>query len=175
VAILGILNGCRRSRDLERFAHRHHSDLSSVLGLIFKPAPAGTHLPLPVRQGPPAGVLLLYEKASPTQKPDGYSLRSAYKWLARYRTGGVAALADRRSVRRTQRRTLDPHQLQQAIDLRHQRCTLRRIARALSAPLATVGRLVKGLGLGRLKNLDPKPPVRRYQWEKPGDMIHVDI
>jgi len=105
----------------------------------------------------------------------GISLRTAYKWLSRFRAGGVAALADRRSVRRTQRRTLDPQQLQQAVDLRHQRCTLRRIARALCAPLSTVGRLMKGLGLGRLKNLDPKRLVRRYQWERPGDMIHVDI
>ncbi len=31
----------------------------------------------------------------------GISLRCAYKWLARYRSGGVASLADRRSVRRT--------------------------------------------------------------------------
>ena len=31
----------------------------------------------------------------------GISLRSAYKWLARSRDGGVTALADRRSVRRT--------------------------------------------------------------------------
>jgi hypothetical protein len=30
------------------------------------------------------------------------------------------------------------------------------------------------LGMGRLRNLDPKPPVRQYQWEKPGGMIHVD-
>ena len=30
------------------------------------------------------------------------------------------------------------------------------------------------LGLGRLRNHDPKTTVRRYQWEKPGDMIHVD-
>jgi len=29
----------------------------------------------------------------------GISLRTAYKWLARYRAGGTAALADRRSVR----------------------------------------------------------------------------
>lgn len=28
----------------------------------------------------------------------GFSLRSAYKWLARFRDGGAAALADRRSV-----------------------------------------------------------------------------
>jgi transposase len=58
----------------------------------------------------------------------GISVRTAYKWLARYRAGGVAALVDRRSVRRTQRRTLDPQQLQRAVHLRHERCTLRRVA-----------------------------------------------
>jgi len=31
----------------------------------------------------------------------GISLRTAYKWLARFRQGGSAALADRRSARRT--------------------------------------------------------------------------
>jgi len=30
------------------------------------------------------------------------------------------------------------------------------------------------MGLGRLRNLQPKEPVRRYQWAQPGDMIHVD-
>jgi transposase InsO family protein len=104
----------------------------------------------------------------------GISLRSTYKWLARFRQGGSAALADRRSVRRTQRRTLDPQQLQQAVELRHQRCTLRRIAKALKAPLATIGWVINALGLGRLRNLEPRKPVQRYQWERPGDMIHVD-
>ena len=104
----------------------------------------------------------------------GISIRSAYKWLARYRSGGAAALVDRRSVRRTQRRTLDPQQQQQATALRHERCTMRRIAKALAAPLSTVGRLLKALGLGRLRNLQPKEPVRRYQWPQAGNMIHVD-
>jgi len=104
----------------------------------------------------------------------GISLRTAYKWLARFRAGGPAALVDRRSVRRTQRRTLDPQQLQQATALRHERCTMRRIARALAAPLSTTGRWLKSMGLGRLRNLQPKEPVRRYQWAQPGDMIHVD-
>ena len=49
----------------------------------------------------------------------GISLCCAYKWLARHRSGGAASLADRRSVRRTQRRTLDPQQHQQAVALRH--------------------------------------------------------
>jgi len=72
-------------------------------------------------------------------------------------------------------RPLDPQQLQQAIELRHQRCTLRRIARLLVAPLYTVERTLKAMDLGRLKHLQPPEPVRRYQWDQPGDMIHVDI
>jgi transposase len=93
----------------------------------------------------------------------GISLRSAYKWLARYRAGGTVALVDRRSVRRTQRRTLDPRQQQQARTLHHERCTMRRIAKDLTAPLSTVGRWLIAIGLGRLRNLQPTEPVRRYQ------------
>ena len=81
----------------------------------------------------------------------------------------------RRAVRRTQRRTLDPQQLQQAVDLRHQRLHLRHIARLLRAPFSTVARALSRLGLGRLRNLEPKPPVQRYEWERPGDLIHVDV
>ena len=33
---------------------------------------------------------------------------------------------------------------------------------------------MKRLGLGQLKNLEPKKPVVRVQWERPADMIHVD-
>jgi len=88
----------------------------------------------------------------------GISLRTAYKWLARCRSGGVAALVDRRSGRRTQRRRLDPQQLEQVVDTPHQCCTLRSIARLLAAPLSTVGRTLKAMGLGHLKYLEP--PVR---------------
>jgi transposase InsO family protein len=106
---------------------------------------------------------------------NGISLRCAYRWLARYRLGGVASLADRPSARRTQRRTLDPQQVQHAVDLRHQRLYLRHIARLLQAPFSTVARALSRLGLGRLRNLDPKPPVQRYEWVRPGELIHIDI
>ena len=105
----------------------------------------------------------------------GISLRCAYKWLARYRSGGVAALADRRSVRRTQRRTLDPNPLQHAVELRHQRLHRRHIARLLAAPFSTVARALNRLGLGWLRNLEPKPAVQRYVRETPGDLIHIDV
>ena len=37
----------------------------------------------------------------------GISVRTAYKWLTRFRSGGASSLLDRRSVCSTQRRTLD--------------------------------------------------------------------
>jgi transposase len=94
----------------------------------------------------------------------GISLRTAYKWLARFRSGGAAALVDRRSVRRSQRLTLNPEQQQQASALRHERCTMRRIAKALAVPLSTTGRWLKSMGLGRIRNLQAKELVRRCQW-----------
>jgi transposase len=105
----------------------------------------------------------------------GISLRCAYKWLARYRSGGAASLADRRSVRRTQRRMLDPQQQQHAVELRHQRLHLRHIARLLVAPFSTVARVLNRLGLGRLRNLEPKLPIQRYERDRPGDLIHIDV
>ena len=36
VVVLGILSGCRSSRDLEAFAKRHREALNQVLGLEFK-------------------------------------------------------------------------------------------------------------------------------------------
>ena len=68
---------------------------------------------------------------------EGISLRCAYKWLARYRSGGPTSLADRRSIRRQQRLTLDPQRLQRAVELRHERLHLRHIARLLAAPFST--------------------------------------
>ncbi|MEB3321215.1 MAG: ISAs1 family transposase, partial [Synechococcaceae cyanobacterium] len=40
VAVLGILSGCRSSRDLERFARRHREALNQALGLDFKRWPS---------------------------------------------------------------------------------------------------------------------------------------
>ena len=40
VAVLGILSGCRSSRDLEAFARRHREALNEALGLDFKRWPS---------------------------------------------------------------------------------------------------------------------------------------
>ena len=61
------------------------------------------------------------------------------------------------------------------MDLRHLRLHLRHIARLLKAPFSSVDRALSRLGLGRMRNLELKPPVQRYEWEHKGDLIHIDI
>ena len=52
---------------------------------------------------------------------------------------------------------------------------LRHIARLLADPFSTVARALNHLGLGRLRNLEPKPPVERYERQTSGDLIHIDV
>jgi transposase InsO family protein len=40
---------------------------------------------------------------------------------------------------------------------------------------ATVSRVLKRLGLNKLSALDPAEPVRRYERDRPGELIHIDI
>lgn len=53
--------------------------------------------------------------------------------------------------------------------------TYRHISQELGIAVSTVARLLKRLGLNRLANLEPAPPVVRYQFEHPGDLLHLDI
>jgi transposase InsO family protein len=59
--------------------------------------------------------------------------------------------------------------------LRRQRMTGPAIARALGMARSTVGAVLRRLGLGKLKALEPKPDVVRYERAAPGEMIHLDI
>ena len=42
-------------------------------------------------------------------------------------------------------------------------------------PGSTVGAVLCRLGLGRLSALKPKPKIIRYEREKPGQLIHINI
>jgi transposase InsO family protein len=105
----------------------------------------------------------------------GVCPRTVRKWVGRYRSEGLAGLQDRSSR---------PHRLhrptpQAAIDrieaLRRQRLTGRAIAAEAGVSPATVSRALRRLGLNRLSALDPAEPPRRYQRERPGELIHIDI
>jgi len=104
----------------------------------------------------------------------GVSVRTAYKWLARYRDEGRAGLADRRSrPRRIPRRT--PERLVRRVErLRRRRMTSTEISIRTSMPLSTVSLVLRRLGLHRLSRLEPEVPVQRYERERPGELLHLD-
>jgi transposase InsO family protein len=103
----------------------------------------------------------------------GVSERTVRKWLARWRAGGEPSLNDRRAAPAPQRR-LPPEQIAAIEALRRKRLTSPVIARRLGLPLSTVGSVLRRLGLGRLKSLDPPAPVVRYQRQRPGELVHID-
>jgi hypothetical protein len=49
------------------------------------------------------------------------------------------------------------------------------VAAELGISQATVSRILRRLGLNMLSALEPAEPVRRYERERPGEMIHIDI
>jgi hypothetical protein len=59
--------------------------------------------------------------------------------------------------------------------LRRKRHTGQQIADELGLSPATVSRILWRLGLNRLAALEPAEPVRRYERDRPGEMIHIDI
>ena len=101
------------------------------------------------------------------------SERTVYKWLARWRSGGDAALQDRSSRPRRQHGLSKQH-LAAIEGLRRQRMTSPAISGALGVPVSTVTLALRRLGLNRLKALDPIEPLVRYERQRPGELIHID-
>jgi hypothetical protein len=59
--------------------------------------------------------------------------------------------------------------------LRRQRWTGAEIAKTLQLAPSTVARYLRRCRLARLRALEPPPPVQRYQWAHPGDLLHLDV
>jgi transposase InsO family protein len=105
----------------------------------------------------------------------GLSTTSVRRWWKRYQVEGVAGLENRSSRPHRSPRRLPRYRRRQIQRLRQQRWSSLRIAEALGLPLATVVQTQRRLGLARLRVLDPKPPVRRYERRVPGALVHLDI
>ena len=105
----------------------------------------------------------------------GVADKTVRKWRDRHLSDGPVGLQDRSSR---------PHRLhrptaQAVVDrieaLRRQRLTGQAIAAEVGVSPATVSRILKRLGLNRLRALEPAEPPRRYQRDRPGELIHIDI
>ena len=105
----------------------------------------------------------------------GVTVRTVRKWRDRFASEGEAGLADRSSRPRHSPARTDAA-IESAIEaLRRQRLTGPAIARRLGLAVSTVGAVLRRRGLGRLEALEPRPPVIRYERERPGELIHIDI
>jgi len=105
----------------------------------------------------------------------GVCPRTVRKWVERFRAEGVAGLRDRSSRPHRLHRPTPPETVTRIEVLRRQRWSGAQIARETGVSKATVSRILRRLGLNRLRALEPAEPVRRYEREHPGELIHIDI
>ncbi|MGW7462532.1 leucine zipper domain-containing protein, partial [Streptomyces sp. NPDC054797] len=103
---------------------------------------------------------------------------TAQRWADRYRTLGVTGMHDRssrphhsprRTPTRTERRIIKIRVLR--------RWGPARISGLLRIPASTVHRVLTRYRIARLTHLDRATGtvIRRYEREKPGELVHVDI
>ncbi|MEU1000241.1 IS481 family transposase [Streptomyces tibetensis] len=108
----------------------------------------------------------------------GISRVTAHKWVRRWRIEGEQGLYDRSSRPRT-----TPHRTPATTEA--QVCRLRqdrklgpaRLGPILGLPASTTHRILVRHGLNRLAFLD-RPTgqvIRRYERERPGELVHVDV
>ena len=106
----------------------------------------------------------------------GISRRTACKWISRYKLDGNEGLQDRSSRPHRSPNKLAENCERAILQLRREfGMTARTIAKILSIARSTVSHILKYYGWNRLENFNKKEPVIRYEREKPGDMIHIDI
>ena len=129
----------------------------------------------------PIGRERLVQQVESGQTPEtaarsaGVCPRTVRKWLARFRSEELAGLQDRSSRPHRLHRPTPASTVERIEALRRQRFTGHQIARDLGVSPATVSRVLRRLGLNRIAVLEPAEPVRRYERERPGELIHIDI
>jgi transposase InsO family protein len=104
----------------------------------------------------------------------GISVRTARKWLARWRAEGELGLIDRSSAPRSVANKTDETRIACIAALRRLRMTGPEIADVLGMALSTVSGILSSINMGRLGRLGLEP-AQRYERARPGELIHIDI
>ncbi|MCX4406829.1 MULTISPECIES: IS481 family transposase [unclassified Streptomyces] len=103
---------------------------------------------------------------------------TAQRWADRYRLSGEAGMADRTSRPHSSPRRTPTRAERRIIKVRVlRRWGPARIAHLLGLVPSTVHRVLTRYGLARLAHLDRATGrvIRRYEHDKPGELVHVDI
>ncbi len=105
----------------------------------------------------------------------GISEKTCAKWHSRYRAEGEAGLADRSSRPKRVPHETPEDRVEAIAALRRIRSTGAEIAEMLQMPISTVSLVLRRIGLGKLSRLEPPEPPNRYEKQRPGELIHIDI
>lgn len=104
----------------------------------------------------------------------GVHRSTVYRLMARHDEGGWAALRDRRPVPVRQPRRSPAELEARILNARAaSRSGPRRLGAILGIPASTVAKVLARAGASRLPRA-PRPPVVRYERERPGELLHVD-
>src|SRR5262249_57175809 len=93
-------------------------------------------------------------------------------WVPRAAAGDAA---DRSCRPRRSQRAISAALMVEIQRLRHLGWTGAQIAEVVQVSRATVARTLSQLGLARLEALAARPPRVRYEWPRPGQLLHLDI
>jgi transposase InsO family protein len=101
--------------------------------------------------------------------------KTVAKWVGRYIESGVAGLGDRSSRPRCCPRQTSSSLVEEVVVLRRGHMPGYEIARRTGLSPASVSRILRRARLSRWRDLNPPPPVQRYEHPRPGDLLHLDI
>lgn len=105
----------------------------------------------------------------------GVSRQTGSKWVARFGREGEPGLVDRSSAAHRQPRAHPPTLVEQLCARRRERRVGPHVlAWETGLARSTVYALLRRHGLGRLDRLEPRPPVVRYERQRPGELVHLD-
>jgi transposase InsO family protein len=110
-----------------------------------------------------------------TARAHGVCRSTVYKWLKRFDEEGEAGLADRSSAPHRVANRTRPRLVARIETLRRRRLIGRVIAARLSMARSTVAGVLRRVGLGSLRLLDPPEPIVRYVRERAGELLHLDV
>jgi len=103
------------------------------------------------------------------------SAKTVAKWVARFRQSGIDGLLDRSSRPHRSPRRLCESVVERVVELRRGHMPGYQIAHRTGASPASVSRILRRARLSRWRDLNPPPPVQRYEHAAPGDLVHLDI
>ena len=103
------------------------------------------------------------------------SPKTAAKWVARFRLGGIDGLLDRSSRPHLSPRQTSSLLVEKVLALRRGHMPGYEIARRTGLSPASVSRILRRAKLSRWRDLNPPPPIQRYEHPAPGDLLHLDI